>query len=141
MATVRSAFDTLLARRMHPMTRDREDTEESRGPVGGPREAGHPVAPDDEHGSRRGAAESQERHEAAEPQEIAIDEQASPPDSAHMEGVEKGEEIGLSGKEPGREATGTSGADRPSGKRTARDSTVMGGVEPTEPEMPDMPPA
>ena len=44
-------------------------------------------------------------------------------------------------KEPGREATGTSGADRPSGKRTARDSTGMGGVEPTDPEMPDMPPA
>jgi hypothetical protein len=137
MATVRSAFDTLLARRMHPMTRDREDTEESRGPVGGPREAGHPVAPDDEYGSKRGAAESQERHEAAEPQEIAIDEQANPADSAHVEG----EEVGLGGKEPGREATGTSGADRPSGKRTARDSTGMGGVEPTEPEMPDMPPA
>ncbi len=123
------------------MTRDREDTEESRGPVGGPREAGHPVAPDDEYGSKRGAAESQERHEAAEPQEISIDEQASPPDSAHMEGVGKGEEVALGGKEPGREATGTSGADRPSGKRTARDSTGMGGVEPTDPEMPDMPPA
>ncbi len=123
------------------MTRDREDTE-SPGPVGGPREAGHPVAPDDEFGSKRGAAESQEGlEEAAEPQEIAIDEQASPPDSAHVEGVGKGEEVGLGGKEPGREATGTSGADRPSGKRTARDSTGMGGVEPTDPEMPDMPPA
>ena len=121
------------------MTRDREDTE-SRGPVGGPREAGQPVAPDDEYGSKRGAAESQESHEAAEPQEIAIDEQASPADSAHV-GVGKGEEVGLGGKEPGREATGTSGADRPSGKRTARDSTGMGGVEPTDPEMPDMPPA
>jgi hypothetical protein len=42
------------------MTRDREGGQEFRGPVGGSREAGHPVAPDDEYGSRRGAAESQE---------------------------------------------------------------------------------
>ncbi len=123
------------------MTRDREEIE-SRGPLAGPREAGHPVAPDDEHGSKQGAAEAQQGlDEAAEPQEIAVDGQASPPDPAHMEGVEKGEEIGLSGKEPGREATGTSGADRPAGKRTARDATGMGGVEPIDPEMPDMPPA
>ncbi len=122
------------------MTRD-GDTK-ARGPVGGPREAGHPVAPDDEYGSKRGAAEAQERlDQAAEPQEIAIDEQASRADSAHVEGVGKGEEVALGGKEAGREATSTSGADRPSGKRTARDSTGLGGVEPTDPEMPDMPPA
>ncbi|WP_338203703.1 hypothetical protein, partial [Candidatus Nephthysia bennettiae] len=105
-------------------------------------EAGQPVAPDDEFGSKQGAAEAQEGLEkAAEPQEIATDEQASPPDPVHAEGVEKGEEIGLGGKEPGRESTGMSGADRPAGKRTARDSTGMGGVEPIDPEMPDMPPA
>lgn len=62
---------------------------------------------------------------------------------AHTPGTRKGEEITQKeGKESGRESTGTSHAGRPSGGRTARDST---GINPEDvssvTEGPQMPPA
>jgi len=58
---------------------------------------------------------------------------------AHSPGTRKGEEIVQDeGKEPGRGETGTTGADRPSGESTGRDST---GINPdkTEPQTPGSP--
>ena len=62
---------------------------------------------------------------------------------AHTPGTRKGEEItDHEGKEPGRESQGATHADRPSGGRTARDST---GINPEDVESktggPQMPPA
>ena len=45
------------------------------------------------------------------------------------------------GKEPGREDTGTTGAGRPAGKSTGRDSSTVAPTDPIDPNSPDMPPA
>lgn len=61
----------------------------------------------------------------------------------HSSGVRRGEEIRQEdGKEPGREDTGTTGADRPAGESTARDSTAINtdSVE-SDTDSPNMPPA
>lgn len=63
---------------------------------------------------------------------------------AHDTGVGKGEEIkDRDGKESGRHDTGTTGADRPAGGSTARDSTRINpdAENPIDPESPKMPPA
>lgn len=61
----------------------------------------------------------------------------------HTPGTRKGEDIKeQDGKEPGREDTGTTGADRPAGTSTARDATM---INPDDVESgsggPSMPPA
>jgi len=61
----------------------------------------------------------------------------------HTPGTRKGEEIKEEdGKEPGRQDTGTTDADRPAGTSTARDSTM---INPDDVESssggPSMPPA
>jgi len=63
---------------------------------------------------------------------------------AHDTGVGKGEEIvDRDGKEPGRQDKGTTGAGRPAGGSTARDSTRINpdAENPIDPESPNMPPA
>ena len=62
---------------------------------------------------------------------------------AHMPGTRKGEEMAAGkGKEPGRHDLGETGADRPAGGSTPRDST---GINPDDEtsvtETPAMPPA
>lgn len=62
----------------------------------------------------------------------------------HSPGTRKGEEIASEdGKEAGRDDSGTSGADRPTGTSTARDSTGINpeDVESKDPNAPNMPPA
>ncbi len=61
-------------------------------------------------------------------------------DPTHVPGIRRGEE---GGDEPGRYDTGTTGADRPTGTSTARDSTSIDpeAAEPIDPRMPNMPPA
>jgi hypothetical protein len=64
--------------------------------------------------------------------------------TAHTPGTRKGEEIvDEEGKEPGRHDQGSTGANRPAGGRTARDSTAINpeDAEPRHPESPKMPPA
>lgn len=61
----------------------------------------------------------------------------------HTPGTRQGEDIiGKDGKEPGREDTGTTGADRPTGESNSRDSTA---INPEDVEStsggPSMPPA
>ncbi len=63
---------------------------------------------------------------------------------SHTPGTRQGEEIsGEEGKEPGRDDAGTTGADRPAGTSTARDSTAInpGDVESKDPNAPNLPPA
>ena len=63
---------------------------------------------------------------------------------AHDIGTGKGEEMSSAqGKEAGRHDTGASGAGRPTGTSTARDSTSVNAeeMEPIDPDMPNMPPA
>ncbi len=63
---------------------------------------------------------------------------------AHTPGTTKGEDVkSRDGKEPGREDTGTTHADRPAGTSTARDSTGINPeeVSPVDPNSPNMPPA
>lgn len=63
---------------------------------------------------------------------------------AHDPGTLKGEEqIDAQGKEAGRHDTGETGADRPAGTSTARDSTSINpqDEEPIDPASPTMPPA
>jgi hypothetical protein len=61
---------------------------------------------------------------------------------AHTPGVRKGEDIKTdAGQEPGRRDTGTTGAGRPAGKSTGRDSSTVAPTDPIDPESPDMPPA
>ena len=64
---------------------------------------------------------------------------------AHDAGTRKGEEMAKShGREPGRQQhSGQSGAGRPSGGSTARDSTGINPEdrEPIDSRMPHMPPA
>ena len=62
---------------------------------------------------------------------------------SHSTGVRRGEDIkDEDGKEPGREETGTTHADRPAGTSSARDSTM---INPDDVESssggPSMPPA
>ncbi len=62
----------------------------------------------------------------------------------HEPGTRKGEEIREDeGQEAGRQDTGETHANRPSGTKTARDSTGINpeDVEPADPDMPNMPPA
>lgn len=62
----------------------------------------------------------------------------------HDTGTRKGEELKKEGgQEAGRYDSGESGANRPSGTKTARDSTSINpeDVEPQDPDMPKMPPA
>jgi hypothetical protein len=64
------------------------------------------------------------------------------PKPTHHPGARKGEKITkLEGKEAGRRDTGTTGAARPAGKSTARDSTRINvkSVEPRTPGSPTMP--
>ena len=60
---------------------------------------------------------------------------------AHQSGARKGEEVGGSDEESGREEGGTSGADRPTGTATPRMSTGINpdDMEPIDPESPYMP--
>ena len=61
---------------------------------------------------------------------------------AHDKGVRKGEEVReADGKEPGRHDKGQTGADRPAGGSTARDSTKINpdAEEPIDPESPNIP--
>ncbi len=64
--------------------------------------------------------------------------------TSHDAGTRKGEEmIENDGKEAGRYDTGESGADRPTGTSTARDSTGVNAEaeNPSDPSSPNMPPA
>jgi hypothetical protein len=66
------------------------------------------------------------------------------PKPVHHPGARKGEEIlRAEGKEPGRRDAGATGAGRPAGKSTARDSTRIhpGSVEAQDPKSPKIPPA
>ena len=63
---------------------------------------------------------------------------------AHEPGANKGEEaVSDQGKESGRHETGTDASGRPTGTRTARDSTGINAdaEEPIDEKMPHMPPA
>ncbi|MDX6290542.1 MAG: hypothetical protein QOH42_2341 [Blastocatellia bacterium] len=61
----------------------------------------------------------------------------------HTPGTRKGEDIkNQDGQEPGREETGASHADRPTGSKTARDSTAINiDSAESDTEHPGMPPA
>jgi hypothetical protein len=61
----------------------------------------------------------------------------------HTTGTRKGEEIAREeGKEPGRKDTGTTGAGRPSGGSSARDSTAVNPESAeSDSDSPNMPPA
>jgi hypothetical protein len=62
----------------------------------------------------------------------------------HEPGTRRGEEmVQHEGREPGREHTGQSHAQRPAGTRTARDATSINAKHrgPIDPRMPKMPPA
>ncbi len=68
-----------------------------------------------------------------------MDEQGTPPEPTHEPGTAKGEEmVSEKGKEPGRHDTGTTGAGRPTGKSTARDSTSINPQDPIDPESPNL---
>jgi hypothetical protein len=60
----------------------------------------------------------------------------------HTPGTGKGEEKGLKRRADGL-SMASSGANRPTGERTARDSTGINAKqeEPIDPQMPNMPPA
>lgn len=71
------------------------------------------------------------------------DQDTSADAPTHHPGTRKGEDIkDEEGKEPGREDTGTTGADRPAGESDARDSTAINpdSVESVT-DSPKMPPA
>lgn len=56
-------------------------------------------------------------------------------------GARKGEEmVDSEGKESGREDSESTGAGRPTGTRTARDSTSINPKDPIDPKSPKMPP-
>jgi hypothetical protein len=64
------------------------------------------------------------------------------PEPVHHPGARRGEEIKEEdGKEAGRIDTGTSGAGRPTGESTARDSTRVNPQDPIDPKSPKLPPA
>lgn len=55
----------------------------------------------------------------------------------HEPGTDAGEsKIRTEGKEPGRKDTGTTGAGRPAGKASSRNSTGINPKEPIDPQMP-----
>lgn len=62
---------------------------------------------------------------------------------SHDTGVRKGEEVAGWEDEAGRHEKGETGADRPAGGSTARDSTGVNAEaeEPIDPNSPNMPPA
>lgn len=61
---------------------------------------------------------------------------------AHIPGVNKGEEATEhDGKERGRKDEGETGAKRPTGKSSARDSTSINPQDPIDPDSPELPPA
>ncbi len=61
---------------------------------------------------------------------------------SHTPGTRKGEDIiKEEGKEPGRYDTEETGAGRPAGKSTARDSTSINPQDPVDPKSPKLPPA
>jgi hypothetical protein len=63
-------------------------------------------------------------------------------EGTHTPGVRKGEEmVKEEGKEPGRTDTGTTGAGRPAGTATGRDSSTVAPTDPIDPASPDLPPA
>ncbi len=72
-----------------------------------------------------------------------MDEQKAPntpPEPVHQPANRKGEEIVKDdGKEAGRIDTGTTGADRPAGTSTARDSTGVNPSGPIDPNSPTLP--
>ncbi len=60
----------------------------------------------------------------------------------HVGGVRAGNEMATEkeqGKEAGRSDAGTSGADRPAGGSTSRDSTGVNPKDPIDPESPNFP--
>lgn len=72
------------------------------------------------------------------------DEKSSRDSSAHDAGTGKGEEKSTTeGKEAGRQEEGGSGAGRPAGTSTMRDSTSINPEdrEPKHPDSPTLPPA
>ena len=70
------------------------------------------------------------------------DDQKGTTGPAHTPGTRKGEQIVQEeGKEPGRHDKGESGAGRPAGGSTARDSTRINPQDPIDPDSPNMPPA
>lgn len=71
-------------------------------------------------------------------------DQKPPEPPAHHPGTRKGEEIKQEeGTEEGRHESGTTGADRPAGGRTSRDSTRINPEQeqPIDPDSPNIPPA
>jgi hypothetical protein len=61
---------------------------------------------------------------------------------SHTPGTSRGEEMKKKqGKEPGRHDEEETGAGRPAGGRTARDSTGINPQDPVDPKSPKMPPA
>ncbi len=73
-----------------------------------------------------------------------MDKQDEGTGPAHQPGTRKGEEMTQNeGKEPGRHDSGQSGAGRPVGRSTARDSTSINPDKenPIDPRSPKMPPA
>ena len=66
----------------------------------------------------------------------------TPPEPVHHPGARKGEEIlEEEGKEPGRKGAENTGADRPAGGSTGRDSTRINPQDPVDPKSPKLPPA
>ena len=57
--------------------------------------------------------------------------------SSHDMGTRKGEELAAD-DEAGREETGTTGAGRPTGKSTARDSTSINPQDPIDDDSPEL---
>ncbi|MGA9770679.1 MAG: hypothetical protein WBV94_16685 [Blastocatellia bacterium] len=70
------------------------------------------------------------------------DDQEGTSGPAHTPGTRKGEEIVQEeGKEPGRHDISDTGAGRPAGGSTGRDSTQINPQDPIDPNSPNMPPA
>jgi hypothetical protein len=72
-----------------------------------------------------------------------MDKQHARPEPAHHPRTRKGEEHAMKeGQEPGRHETGTRGADRPTGRSTARHYTGINPKdrEPIDQESPTIPP-
>jgi hypothetical protein len=77
-------------------------------------------------------------------EDIHMGEQKGTSKATHHPGARKGEEIIQDeGKESGRRDKGETGAGRPTGGSTARDSTRVNpeNENPIDPESPNMPPA
>jgi hypothetical protein len=62
------------------------------------------------------------------------------PEPAHQPGTGKGEEkVQTEGREPGRQDTGTQGANRPTGKTTGQESSGVTPSNPVDPQSPHLP--